>query len=103
MDGGGGVGRDGCLECQAGKEGNAVSDCPKCGEPLEQHEHLTPEEFAAVTETWIDRLRSAMGRAGCNDVFPDEFPDSVVGRFHSDLAVLEAWEEIFDRQARRSA
>lgn len=53
---------------------------------------LTPEEYAAVTATWVERLRNAMGTAGCNDLFEDEFPKSVCARFRSDYDVLEAWE-----------
>ncbi len=70
-----------------------MSYCLKCGEPLEEHKHLTDVEFASVTEAFVERLRSEMGRAGCNDVFASEFGDSVARRFHSDYAVLEAWEE----------
>ncbi len=70
-----------------------MSDCPKCGEPLDQHEHLTDEEFAEVTEAFVERLSSAMGSAGCNDVFPEEFGESVAQKFRFDQQVLEAWEE----------
>lgn len=71
-------------------------DCPRCGRPIEDHQHLTDDEFKAVTKAWIARLRDEMGRAGCNDVFAGEFPESVAKKFHFDLEVLEAWEERLD-------
>ena len=78
-------------------EKSQVSDpCPKCGEPVEDHQKLNHAEYKAVTQAFMDRLREAMGSAGCNDVFPDEFP-SVYKRFRSDLELLEAWEEFHSR------
>ena len=76
---------------------NDDNTCPKCGEPLEEHQTLTYGEYQAVTRAFVKRLREAMGRAGCNDVFPDEFSESVSGRFRSDLELLEAWEEFHSR------
>ncbi len=52
---------------------------------------LTAEEYEAVTDAWVERLRRAMGTAGCNDVMRDEFPESVCKRFRFDMDVLEAW------------
>lgn len=69
-----------------------MPNCLKCGRPLAEHELLSEEEFQAVTRALIIRLRDRMSNAGCNDIFDDEFPESVVRRFQTDFALLEAWE-----------
>jgi len=66
-------------------------DCG-CGERCERVPGLSPEEFEAVTAAFVVRLNDAMAHAGCNDLFPSEFPESVCGRFDSDRGVLAAWK-----------
>lgn len=61
---------------------------------------LTKKEFFTVTETWIERLSDSMSSASCNDVCPDEFPQSVCGKFNCDSDVLEAWEKMFKEKVK---
>jgi len=57
--------------------------------------NLTEQEFVEVTKTWIERLGDQMSTAGCNDVYPDEFPQSVCDKFCGDGDVFDAWKDIF--------
>jgi hypothetical protein len=54
---------------------------------------LTKDEFDQVTDTFVNRLRAEMSSAGCNDLFTDEFPQSVCDKFSFDHALLEEWKK----------
>jgi len=67
------------------------NDCG-CGGDCPRVAGLTPEEFEVVAATFIRRLSDRIASAGCNDLFTDEFPQSVCDRFRYDGAVLRAFE-----------
>lgn len=56
---------------------------------------LTEEEFKEITKTWFYRLEEEISTAGCNNLYSDEFPQSVCERFSDDLEVLEVWKRMF--------
>jgi hypothetical protein len=51
----------------------------------------------ARARAFIERLSSEMNRAGCNDVFLEEFPQSVCDRFDTDFGVLAAFAAALER------
>jgi hypothetical protein len=53
---------------------------------------LTEEEMNAVTETFFRRLGDAMSNSSCNDLFPDEWPQSVIDKFSGDGELFEYWK-----------
>ena len=55
---------------------------------------LSKEEFNQVTEAFLNRLEQDLDTAGCNDLFEDEFPESVCSNFCTDLDVFEVWKEM---------
>jgi len=55
---------------------------------------LTDSEFVEVSRAFISRLSNEMGSAGCNDVFKDEFPQSVCDKFGNDLELLDEWAKM---------
>jgi len=55
---------------------------------------LTEKEFKEVTKAFVNRLSNEMSNAGCNDLFDDEFPQSVCDKFNSDLELLDVWNSM---------
>jgi hypothetical protein len=58
---------------------------------IEVKENLSKQEFIKVTETFLERLEKALCNAGCNDLFDDEWPQSVIDKFDDDTELFNAW------------
>jgi hypothetical protein len=52
---------------------------------------LAEEHLRGVTMAFLERLRDAQARAGCNDLFPDEFSKEICKQFKYDFILVEAW------------
>lgn len=61
---------------------------------------LSDREFSQVTIAFCERLSSAMSNAGCNDLFTDEFPESVCKNFASDHSLLDCWKRELNERVR---
>jgi len=62
---------------------------------------LTEDEFKEVTKSFTERLCNEMSNAGCNDVYSDEFPETICEDFDSDLDLLDVWSSMITMKQER--
>ena len=56
---------------------------------------MTDYEFKKVSMVFLDKLADQMANSGCNDVNPDEYPQSICDKYGSDFNLFADWIEMF--------